>query len=135
MAADIFAAGGVVWREVDGTRRVGVVHRHRYGGDVTLPKGKLEAGEAMRACAVREVREELGVLVELADFAGVTTYRSAGRDKYVFFWEMDWVADCDDGPDGDEVTARRWLSPSAALSELSYDTERAILHGVVERAG
>ncbi len=130
---DIFAAGGIVWRLIDGEPRIGVVHRPRYGGDISLPKGKLEIGETLRQCAMREVAEELGVTVSLAAFAAATTYQKGSSDKYVFFWEMHWIADCDDGPDGVEVIGRQWLRGEDALAVLSYDTERTILAAVLSR--
>ena len=85
MPADVLAAGGVVWREVGGQRTVGVVRRTRHGGDVSFPKGKLDPGESLKECAVREVAEELGAAVVLGDFAGLMTYRVGDRDKYVLF--------------------------------------------------
>ncbi|MDP9466861.1 MAG: NUDIX domain-containing protein, partial [Actinomycetota bacterium] len=53
------AAGGVLWREVDGQVLVAVVHRPRYD-DWSLPKGKLDPGELEVVAAVREVQEETG---------------------------------------------------------------------------
>jgi len=61
----VLAGGAVVTREHP-TRgiEVVVIHRQRYG-DWTLPKGKIEPGEALPVCAVREVREETGVTIRL----------------------------------------------------------------------
>ena len=39
----VYAAGGVVWRLVDGKLLVLVIHRTAYA-DVTLPKGKVDPG-------------------------------------------------------------------------------------------
>ena len=47
MNATIIAAGGVVWRrDVKGEIEVLLVHRPHYD-DWSLPKGKLEEGEAL----------------------------------------------------------------------------------------
>ena len=61
----ILAGGAVVTREDQprGTE-VLIIHRKRYD-DWTLPKGKIEVGESVPACAVREVREETGVTIRL----------------------------------------------------------------------
>ena len=52
----VFAAGGVVWRVVDGKLRILVIHRTAYA-DVTLPKGKVDPGETLAETAVREIFE------------------------------------------------------------------------------
>jgi 8-oxo-dGTP diphosphatase len=129
---DILAAGGIVWRTVDGERRIGVVERDRRQ-DVSLPKGKLEAGETLAACAVREVAEELGARVTLGAFLGAVSYPVGPRDKYVLFWDMEWAGDADDGPDGFEISGRRWLAPDDALAELSYELERDVVRAAISR--
>jgi 8-oxo-dGTP pyrophosphatase MutT (NUDIX family) len=41
----VVAAGAVCWRLVDGKVRVLLIHRDHHG-DVSLPKGKVDPGEA-----------------------------------------------------------------------------------------
>ena len=60
----IFAAGAVLWREVDGKLLVAVIHRARYD-DWSFPKGKQDPGENLPQTAVREIREETGIKVSL----------------------------------------------------------------------
>jgi len=127
MPTDILAAGGIVWRVVDGDRRLGVVRRLRYGGDVSLPKGKLEAGESLKECALREVAEELGVVATLGPFAGLLNYRVGDREKFVLFWEMDYVADTGLGPDGREVAEHLWLTVDEAAAQLTHRSDRELL--------
>jgi 8-oxo-dGTP diphosphatase len=130
---DIMSAGGIVWRTFDGVPNIGLVGRPRYGGDTALPKGKLHRAESLRECAIREVAEELGVEAEITGFAGATTYPMEGRDKYVLMFEMQYVRDLDDGPDGVEITSRQWLPADDALDALTYETEKAILRSVLSR--
>jgi 8-oxo-dGTP diphosphatase len=130
---DVLAAGGIVWRLMDDHLRVGVVERRRYGGDISLPKGKLDPGERLVDCAVREVAEELGVTAVPTQLAGLMSYRVGERDKYVIFWEMQWVADLPDGLDDTEVADRRWLDPSEALTVLTYERDRRLLADVLSR--
>ena len=66
----VYAAGGVVWRIVDGKLRVLLIHRTKYR-DVTLPKGKVDPGEMLAETAVREVHEETGIRVSLGIPVGV----------------------------------------------------------------
>lgn len=59
----IVAAGGVVVNE---KQEILFIYRRGYWD---LPKGKLDDGESIEACAVREVKEETGLVnVELVSF-------------------------------------------------------------------
>ena len=59
----ILAAGGVLWRPAGDSFEVLLIHRPRYD-DWTLPKGKVDAGDADSiATALREVWEETGSAV------------------------------------------------------------------------
>lgn len=51
----VYAAGGVVWRLVEGRLMVLVIHRTAYA-DVTLPKGKVDPGETLAETAARSSR-------------------------------------------------------------------------------
>ena len=53
------AAGALVWRERHHRLEVLLVHRPKYN-DWSFPKGKVEPGESVRTCAVREVAECTG---------------------------------------------------------------------------
>lgn len=64
---------------------VALVHRPKYD-DWSLPKGKLDPGEHIAACAVREVLEETGHAVNLGVPVGVQRYPVAGASKEVLYW-------------------------------------------------
>ena len=82
----IYAAGGVVWRIVDGKLIVLLIHRTRYR-DVTLPKGKVDPGETLAETAVREILEETGIRVSLGVPVGRLAYRlPSKRQKIVHYW-------------------------------------------------
>ena len=120
LAKPILASGAVVSRlhPLRGTE-VLLIHRKRYD-DWTLPKGKVEPGESLPACAVREVFEETGVTVRLA--APLDTIRyEAGKDgpKKVDWWGGIPVREIPRSPD-DEVDMVSWLPVRAALTRLTY---------------
>jgi 8-oxo-dGTP pyrophosphatase MutT (NUDIX family) len=124
------AAGGVVTRPStsDGFE-VLVVHRPRYD-DWSLPKGKAEAAERDEDTALREVEEETGYRCALGEELATVRYRDRrGRNKQVRFWHMTvislrpWVPNA-------EVDERRWISPSAAATLLSYDADRRLLRSL-----
>jgi 8-oxo-dGTP diphosphatase len=127
----VLAAGGVVWRARDGGGvEVLVVHRpHRR--DWSLPKGKVEPGESLAACARREVLEEAGYVCDLGDELPATRYEDdKGRPKEVRFWTMT-VRSGSFRPNG-EVDEVRWLAPAEAVDVLTYESERDTLLAALE---
>ena len=122
------AAGGVPVRKGNDGLEVLVVHRPRYD-DWTFPKGKCEAAEGAETCALREVREETGLVCALEDELPSTSYHdSKGRPKRVRYWRLRVVGgtlsfdhEVDDG---------RWVSPDEAEALLTYGRDLEVLRAV-----
>ncbi len=109
----VHAAGTVVWRLNERKKlEVLLVHRPRYD-DWSWPKGKLENGETLASCAVRETEEETGVPVILGQPLPKVSYRlSDGRRKEVHFWAAR------PAPEGDLSLRARTLVTPAATAEI-----------------
>ena len=81
MSELIIAAGAVVWRKSNsGEIEVAVVHRPKYD-DWSFPKGKVDVGESVIACAHREVTEETNLDTEFGPFLGCLLYTSDAADE------------------------------------------------------
>ena len=120
------AAGGVVSRPPG---EFLVVHRPRYD-DWSLPKGKVEPGEADEDAARREVAEETGYLCTLGDELATIRYIDRkGRDKQVRFWKMTIAGEVAWAPN-DEVDERRWISAAVAATLLTYEADRQLLRSL-----
>jgi 8-oxo-dGTP pyrophosphatase MutT (NUDIX family) len=122
------AAGGLVVRQSERGAEVLVVHRSQYD-DWTFPKGKVEPGESVEECAVREVEEETGLRCELGDELPSTSYTDAlGRAKQVRYWRMLAVA----GELGfvHEVGDARWVTAAEAAELLTYARDVEVLRSL-----
>src|SRR3954447_13562974 len=126
-AAEVKAAGGVVWRRAGDTVAIAVVHRPRYD-DWSLPKGKLDPGESWEDAALREVEEEIGLRCRLGEELTPVGYEDRkGRAKVVRYWLMEPEAEVTFTPT-DEVDELRWLAPDEAAGVLSYPRDGELVH-------
>ena len=126
----IEAAGGLVWREVQGARKLAIVHRIRYGDEWALPKGKLKPNETWIQAAKREVCEEIGCEPEklkIESFAGGTIYLAKGVPKVVLFWNMLLGGGYQPRKTDPEVNQVKWLPVSEALELLLHSEERDLV--------
>ena len=126
----VYAAGGVVWRMVEGKYRVLLIHRTKYR-DVTLPKGKVDPGETLAETAVREIREETGIRVALGVPVGVSRYRlPSSRTKIVHYWAAeatDAAVRTSTFVPNKEIAAIEWVGLKKARKHLSYPVDVEIL--------
>ena len=127
----LVSAGGVVYRDNGGRAEVVICGRAspRTWG---LPKGTPNPGESREQTALREVREETGLEVEIEGFIGSVEYRfyrsanSVQYDKTVYFYLM--------SPTGGDLSLHdhefdevHWLPVPEALEALTYDNEVKIV--------
>ncbi|ODT23942.1 NUDIX domain-containing protein [Microbacterium sp. SCN 69-37] len=126
----VYAAGGVIWRVVDGRLMVLVIHRTAYA-DVTLPKGKVDPGETLAETAVREIFEETGIRVHLGIPVGVSRYRMPSkRQKIVHYWAAEATDEAIRASafvPNREIAALEWVTPKRARGYLSYPVDVEIL--------
>ena len=120
----VHAAGGLVIRRHEDVLEVAVVHRPVHH-DWSFPKGKLEEGESYEDAALREVREETGLVCRILRFIGHTEYVDRkGRPKAVAYWVM--TAEAGSFRPNGEVDELRWVSLAEAEFLLSYPRDREL---------
>lgn len=130
MPEEIPASGGVVWRLAGDIVEILLIHRDRYS-DWTLPKGKLDKGESDLDAALREVREETGMVCKPGVSIGTMRYGlSNGKIKRVHYWSMEAVEGS--FAPNDEVDEIVWAPAAAAGRILSYERDRDLVASLQE---
>ncbi|HSR44792.1 MAG TPA: NUDIX hydrolase [Acidimicrobiia bacterium] len=118
MVEEVLASGGVVWRSTGAEIEILLIHRDRYR-DWTLPKGKLDKGESDLGAALREVREETGMVCKPGVPVGTMRYGlDNGKVKRVHYWSME--ATGGSFAPNDEVDEVVWATPAVAGRILTY---------------
>jgi 8-oxo-dGTP pyrophosphatase MutT (NUDIX family) len=133
---DAIAAGGVVLRGSGDSLEVVVAGRNSDRTWV-FPKGTPDPGETIEETAIREVREESGLDVEIVRPLGTIDYWFAipGEriHKIVHFFLMRARGGDVSGHDH-EYDDVRWVTVSEARRLLTYDTYRQMLDRAVAAA-
>ena len=111
--------------------------RKRSRAIFTLPKGLVDTGEKPQAAALREVREETGIVAEPVTKLSDNKYvyaRTWGDGKRVFkivsFYLMRYVSgEIDNLASNMRIEVKRalWVPLTDASSQLAYSNERKIL--------
>jgi 8-oxo-dGTP pyrophosphatase MutT (NUDIX family) len=162
MAREI-SAGGVVLRQISGVWHVALIEPRKdepqpdanpqdepppsksprkRSAALALPKGLVDAGEKPQAAAVREVREETGIVADpitkLADnkYVYVRKWGDGARVfKIVSFYLMRYVSGEINNLTADmriEVKQASWVPLADAASHLAYSNERKVLRQAQE---
>lgn len=122
----IWAAGCVVARtSKKGKPRYLVVHRPRYD-DWSLPKGKVDKGESFLDAAVRELKEETGIVGKKAQPIGSIAYLTKAENAKVVRW---WLVGVKKGTfkPNKEVDEIKWVSLKEGRRILTYRNDREVL--------
>ncbi|HEV2950962.1 MAG TPA: NUDIX hydrolase [Actinomycetota bacterium] len=126
------SAGGVVYRWTDDEIEIVLASRRTRRGQLAwgLAKGGIEDDESMEDAAIREVREETGLIADIESSLGETRYFYVWENvrirKTVHFFLMRHTGgDIDDRDD--EMEEIRWFPLERALKRAAYRGERDVL--------
>ena len=124
MRKKISAAGGVVFKVTPtGDFLVLLIYRNSVWD---IPKGKLEKGETIEMCAVREVAEETGsVLPAVVSSLGTTyhTYEMKGKEyaKTTWWYGMVLPQETELLPQSEEgIESIEWVELAEAIERVGY---------------
>jgi 8-oxo-dGTP pyrophosphatase MutT (NUDIX family) len=128
---DLVPAAGAVVLDHQGRLLVVLRGRAPARGRWSLPAGSVEPGESTQEAAVREVREETGLEVEVTGLAGQLTWRDGDGGGFAITDHLARVTGGDQRP-GDDADALRWVTRSELEALPTTDGLLAFLdhHGI-----
>ena len=131
MSEAISAAGAVVWRKhKDNFTEVAIIHRPKYD-DWSFPKGKIEVGESLIACAHREVLEETNLQTEFGPHLGQVEYFTPDGLKKVTYWSAKVIVEKLFRANT-EVDQLKWIPITKVIEVLTNETDKEIFDKFVK---
>jgi 8-oxo-dGTP diphosphatase len=103
-------------------------------GDWSIPGGRLEWNEGVRACGLRELLEETGVRAELLGLVDVLDGFFGDERHYVL---IDYAARWIEGEPvaGDDAVDARFVPVQEAIAMVQWETTKQVIRDAWERFG
>lgn len=137
-----FSAGGIVFKNTSSGPQFLLIKNmamrdplKSYWG---FPKGHLSGGESSKDAAIREVKEEVGLEVELIDKIGQSSYVFQVNGEKIFkivtmflmktLQEKILIQDL-------EIQEAKWLEPQKVLELLSFSNDKKLFRKALELYG
>jgi 8-oxo-dGTP pyrophosphatase MutT (NUDIX family) len=120
----IHQAGAIVVRQDTREPQVLLVTAKRDPGAWIFPKGHIEKGETPEEAAVRETREEAGVVGKVIAPAGILEYGFLGAKARVEYFLIEFSREAGPPENGRQ---RTWCDLDGALDRLNYKNTRKLL--------
>ena len=122
-------AGGIVYRVSDGVKFLLVGPKKDNPNEWVLPKGHIENGERPDQTAVREVREETGVIARIMCPLKAVEFKANAKSVRVAFYLMELTSETE------PLERRRcsWFSFDDAVSHATHSDIKTLLKEAAAR--
>lgn len=120
-------AGSVVFQQI-GNQTSYLVISSFNGSDRVLPKGHIEPNETPEDAALRELREEAGIIGEIVAELTEQHFKVLDEIIYVQYFLIRKLGSIEEK----ENRSIQWLDEKNALQVLSFEEARAVLKKAVE---
>jgi mutator protein MutT len=129
-----FSAGGIVFNSQGQI----LVTQHSQNKHWSFPKGLIDPGQTTEEAALREVKEEGGIVAEIVGKVGFSKYVYTFNDEKIFkvvtYFLMKYVSG--DIADHDfEVETSDWFESEDALKQLTFSQDKELLKKALEIYG
>lgn len=122
----------IIYKANENNHKVLLVKNHN-GRYWSFPKGHVEKGETEQQTAVREIKEETGLTVEIVDsFREVSDYCPFGRIKKRVVFFMAQAFDTNVSIQKEEIDSFIWVDLYDAHNKCTYDNDLRVIKKAIE---
>ena len=122
------SCGAIVFRKYHGNTELLLI-KHSAGGNWSFPKGHMELGETEQQTALREVKEETHIDVELdPSFREVVTFSPKRDVKKDVIYFLGRAKNFDYIPRQGEIAQIKWVEINLSHSFLNYDNDKQLVN-------
>jgi len=137
-----FSAGGIVFKQTkSGPIFLLIKNMAMRDPDKSywgFPKGHLNAGESSKEAAIREVKEEVGLRVEIIDKIGQSSYIFQVNGEKIFKIVTMFLMQVKKGQiliQDLEISEAKWLGSEQVLELLSFSNDKKLFQKALEIYG
>ena len=137
-----FSAGGIVFKQTkSGPIFLLIKNMAMRDPDKSywgFPKGHLNAGESSKEAAIREVKEEVGLRVEIIDKIGQSSYIFQVNGEKIFKIVTMFLMQVKKGQiliQDLEISEAKWLGSEQVLELLSFSNDKKLFQKALEMYG
>jgi len=121
------SCGALIYRK-QGDQLQLLILRHRMGGHWSFPKGHVENRETETETALREVKEETGLTIELFEgFREQVTYSTRPGIKKDVVYFLGFARDSRTTRQEEEISEIRWINLDQTYNFLTYENDRRLV--------
>lgn len=122
------SCGALVYSIQDNTKKLLLI-KHKQGGHWSFPKGHVEGSETELQTALREVKEETGLSIQILDgFRQQVNYSPRpGISKDVVYF-LGYAADTRTKRQKSEISDLRWVDLDQSKKYLTYSNDKMLLN-------
>ena len=119
-------AGGVVFQQKE-NQKYFLVISSSDGEHWVLPKGHIEEGETPQDAALRELKEEAGIIGEIVSELLIQSFKKQDEIIYVHYFLIKKISDSK----AMESRTIQWVDEQTAYRLLSFEDTRNVLRNAV----
>lgn len=137
-----FSAGGIVFKKTPNGPKFLLIKNmamrdpnKSYWG---FPKGHLNEGESSKEAALREVKEEVGLEVEIVEKVGQSSYIFQNKGEKIFKIVSMFLMQAKEGEiliQDSEIQEAKWIEPQEVLKLLSFSNDKKLFQKALEIYG